>query len=473
MNLLNHWLGGDANRRDESQLDNLASKDPFLAEALEGYREFPEANHVEDISKMKVRLREKYQKKERRIIPIRRFAAIAAIFIGIFGTFWLINQSIMESGDLAQNQSEAIEKTTAAPSGQGEHSNKELIIESSDDEIIEAKEEESSPLNDTYLDSKSNTNQYKAPTENKPQKEKNKTIATDENIPEPVSQNQVDEIMESPKPNFETTEVIQTAPKNTEIVERESELLAEEDDLEYQIGNEYKAAEKEDTFISGDVEGGMEEASRSLGDALLFGQDAPNTPREIKGIVTDRRGEPLIGANITIPGTQNRTTTDFSGNFKLNLSEKDKQLEISYTGYSSQIVPVDSQSLVQIELNEGELLDEAIVTKKRKSSKKRNQASASSYSNNLPIPKKGVEKFREYLQKNQKYPSKAAETNIQGEVVLRFLVNENGSLSNIRVEKSLSTECDAEAIRVLEKGPKWEANSPQETTWTFNFPIEK
>lgn len=54
-----------------------------------------------------------------------------------------------------------------------------------------------------------------------------------------------------------------------------------------------------------------------------------------------------------------------------------------------------------------------------------------------------------YVNKNTKYPEIAIEQEVQGKVVLRFKVDKDGSVSDVKVKKSLSKECDAEAIRVV------------------------
>lgn len=55
-----------------------------------------------------------------------------------------------------------------------------------------------------------------------------------------------------------------------------------------------------------------------------------------------------------------------------------------------------------------------------------------------------------YINKNTKYPAVAMEEGVQGKVVLRFKVDEQGNVSDIKVKKTLSRECDAEAIRVAQ-----------------------
>lgn len=50
---------------------------------------------------------------------------------------------------------------------------------------------------------------------------------------------------------------------------------------------------------------------------------------------------------------------------------------------------------------------------------------------------------------NTRYPSKAKENNIQGKVVIGFIVDTNGSVSNYRIKKRIGGGCDEEALRVI------------------------
>jgi iron complex outermembrane receptor protein len=82
----------------------------------------------------------------------------------------------------------------------------------------------------------------------------------------------------------------------------------------------------------------------------------------ITGTITDAETkEPLIGANILVVGTSTGTVTDFDGTFSLNLPADAKQLEFSYTGYASQVVNINGQSVINLAMSSGELLDEVVV----------------------------------------------------------------------------------------------------------------
>ena len=81
------------------------------------------------------------------------------------------------------------------------------------------------------------------------------------------------------------------------------------------------------------------------------------------GMVVDQNNEPLPGASVVIKGTTTGTTTDFDGKFSINISQGDV-LVVSYVGFSTNEVTFDGGDLTVV-LNEGEALDEVLVTGNR------------------------------------------------------------------------------------------------------------
>jgi len=67
----------------------------------------------------------------------------------------------------------------------------------------------------------------------------------------------------------------------------------------------------------------------------------------------------------------------------------------------------------------------------------------------------GMEKFDEYVKKNFKYPPLALRDKIEGRVFVKFVVEKNGSLSNIKVIRGIGSGCDEEAIRLIKESPSW------------------
>lgn len=61
-----------------------------------------------------------------------------------------------------------------------------------------------------------------------------------------------------------------------------------------------------------------------------------------------------------------------------------------------------------------------------------------------------------WLGKNLNYPALAQENNIQGKVIVQFVVEKDGSISNIVIARGVDKELDKEAVRVVKKMPKWQ-----------------
>lgn len=83
-------------------------------------------------------------------------------------------------------------------------------------------------------------------------------------------------------------------------------------------------------------------------------------------------------------------------------------------------------------------------------------------SNKGPMPLHVVEQMpepgfdvNEYLHKNINYPDAADKNKVQGRVIVQFIVEEDGSLSDVTVVQGIGSGCDEEAIRVIQKMPKW------------------
>src|SRR5690554_2541645 len=62
-------------------------------------------------------------------------------------------------------------------------------------------------------------------------------------------------------------------------------------------------------------------------------------PITVTGTVYDDAGQPLIGVNIQVKGTNQGTSTDFDGNFVLENVDEQAVLVVSYVGYQTQEVP--------------------------------------------------------------------------------------------------------------------------------------
>ena len=86
----------------------------------------------------------------------------------------------------------------------------------------------------------------------------------------------------------------------------------------------------------------------------------PPTAIEIKGKITDEKGDPLVGVSITIKGTNIGTSTDANGNFNIN-AEPNATLIISYVGFETTEVKVGNRSTISMQLKPSIAIGEEII----------------------------------------------------------------------------------------------------------------
>lgn len=67
----------------------------------------------------------------------------------------------------------------------------------------------------------------------------------------------------------------------------------------------------------------------------------------------------------------------------------------------------------------------------------------------------GDKAMMEFIASKLKYPQQAVKDNVQGMVLVEFIINTEGKATNPKIIRSLSPECDAEVIRVVGLMPAW------------------
>ena len=85
----------------------------------------------------------------------------------------------------------------------------------------------------------------------------------------------------------------------------------------------------------------------------------------------------------------------------------------------------------------------------------------------------GTEALYRYLAGNVKYPEKAKADGTEGRVIVSFVVEKDGSVTDAQVRRGVSNEVDAEALRVVQGMPKWTPGMQQGTPVRvhYNLPI--
>ena len=86
----------------------------------------------------------------------------------------------------------------------------------------------------------------------------------------------------------------------------------------------------------------------------------------VSGTVTEAStGNPLPGANVVVKGTSNGTTTDFDGNFNINVNAFPATLVVSSVGFTTQEINVNSAQSISVALEDGVALDEIVLVGSR------------------------------------------------------------------------------------------------------------
>lgn len=85
----------------------------------------------------------------------------------------------------------------------------------------------------------------------------------------------------------------------------------------------------------------------------------------------------------------------------------------------------------------------------------------------------GQAAFVKYLSRNLRYPESAIDRSVQGKVLISFIIEKDGQLSNIRILRGIGAGCDEEAIRVLQRSPKWKPGmqNKQNVRVAYTLPI--
>src|SRR5690606_17454420 len=132
-----------------------------------------------------------------------------------------------------------------------------------------------------------------------------------------------------------------------------------------------------------------------------------------------------------------------------------KQLEKKSTeGYVSEEKTAMEAASVEMMRELPEMETKTVNTAKKEES---NKTAEKIYTSPEKMPRfsKGAAAFVQYLNENLNYPEKARERGITGRVLLNFIVEKDGEISNISVIQGIGGGCDEEAVAVMAKAPKW------------------
>jgi len=126
------------------------------------------------------------------------------------------------------------------------------------------------------------------------------------------------------------------------------------------------------------------------------------------------------------------------------------------------IVEVDDEEIIEeievnldIEMTEDTRIEEVVVSEGMEPMPEEKTDEIFTIVEQQPSPVGGIKAFYDYVGKNMKYPGQARRMGIEGRVFVEFIVEKDGSLTDLKVAKGIGGGCDQEAIRVIASAPKW------------------
>lgn len=144
-----------------------------------------------------------------------------------------------------------------------------------------------------------------------------------------------------------------------------SKLVNVDRTVNVKANNQTIARVLNDMFENTDVEYRVEDRQIILNNkkemASVTRISAPQQGKKVSGVVKDKKGETIIGANVTVKGTTVGTITDFDGNFSIE-APSNATLVISYIGYAPTEIAVGGKSKLDVVMSEdSRALDEVVV----------------------------------------------------------------------------------------------------------------
>jgi len=184
-------------------------------------------------------------------------------------------------------------------------------------------------------------------------------------------------------------------------------------------------------------------------------------------VEAERKNVPVMGASVLIKGTTMGTLTDMDGKFTLSVKKGDV-IQVSFVGYQTQSVVVKDESPLTILMRDDvqPMEEMVVVAQTPKEEVKYTKVEVEETEEpqekvifqvveEMPEFQGGMGEAMKFLAKNIKYPVAAQQAKIEGRVIVQFVVERDGSISDVHTLRGVNPDLDAEAIRVVSLMPKW------------------
>ena len=156
--------------------------------------------------------------------------------------------------------------------------------------------------------------------------------------------------------------------------------------------------------------------------------------------------KPIVGAIVKLKGSKKGSVTDPEGRFSMKDVPVGAELEFMYVGFFTDTRKIEKGGEIEVMLisEEGPSKDDV-----------HREGDAFDVVEQMPSFPGGAKALMNYLQGNIKYPKDAQDAKKEGRVIATFIVEKDGSISNVKIVRSIFPSLDAEAERIITGMPKW------------------
>ena len=452
--------------KERHAMEKAALDDPFLAEALEGYA-LPGVNREADLAELQQRLAARITEGNKKVValPTRsttpaRWWRVAAMVVVLAGIGLLIYT-------IGFNNKENEVAVVSAEKKVQEMGNAQL----------------NAPTSDT------GTGQAAKDTLGSVSEQKNQSFPNGITKTVPPTSSAINTDSVSTTYNYSTDKIL-TVPSSPELKAKE-----EKDNINRELsgklaaksqGIETKSANAAPSIQNADTLGTMNEALTKYKDnddkkaVAANARRADNNYRgennyfassnTFRGRVTDNNNNPVPFANVTNTDDNVGTYADARGFFNLTSPDSTLNVQVKGLGYNNfNVLLRPNIPTNQVVLQEDKSVNAIVISNKKPNASTRTKDANMKLEE--PEPEDGWDNYDTYLANNLNVPDEY-KTKKPGpeEVKLSFEVNKYGEPVNFKVEKSLCSRCDEEAIRLVKEGPKWKRKARKgRTTVTISF----
>lgn len=190
-------------------------------------------------------------------------------------------------------------------------------------------------------------------------------------------------------------------------------------------------------------------------------ENHPAKEIKVQGQVLEKgTNRPIVGANVIVKGTTSGTITDLDGNFVISMPAG-ATLRISYIDVKTEELVVTEDLIAEKKTlkvylqGEGQVGKDEVVVVGYGAMEASDANPVFQVVEVMPEFPGGMAECLKFLGKNIKYPVQSQQAGVQGKVIVQFVVEKDGSVSNPKVVRSIDPDLDGEAVRVISIMPKW------------------